>query len=52
MSWLLDGQYKDHVNINGKDTEGYTLLSCLLAFSDPNVHYQLPEQIDYLLTRY
>uniref|UniRef100_A0A158QL91 Poly [ADP-ribose] polymerase n=2 Tax=Haemonchus placei TaxID=6290 RepID=A0A158QL91_HAEPC len=50
VRWLLE-EKASLVDINGKDMEGVTLLSSLLRYTNEDTHSELPEQIQYLLSR-
>ncbi|KAK6010523.1 hypothetical protein OSTOST_24448 [Ostertagia ostertagi] len=50
VRWLLE-EKASLVDINGKDMEGVTLLSSLLRYANEETHSELPEQIQYLLSR-
>ncbi|KAK6053728.1 ankyrin repeat protein [Cooperia oncophora] len=50
VRWLLE-EKSSLVDINGKDMDGVTLLSSLLRYANEDNHSELPEQIQYLLSR-
>ncbi|TKR60854.1 hypothetical protein L596_028039 [Steinernema carpocapsae] len=51
VDYLLNGEYKDKVSVNGKDNQGSTLIASVVGSYSVISEEAIKEQVDYLLER-
>ncbi|KAK0410552.1 hypothetical protein QR680_005190 [Steinernema hermaphroditum] len=51
VDYLLNGEFKENVSVNGKDNNGSTLISAVVGSYDEISEVDIKAQVDYLLQR-